>query len=58
MYVGALKMSPLSRIPRRLTIARASTSTTQTRTRWSYNCGKIEVRAATPAAMDTATVST
>ena len=58
MYVGTLKKSPLSRTPRRLIIAMATMIATPSSTRNSNSAGTIDVMAATPAATETATVST
>ncbi len=49
---------PDSRSPRRLPQAITATAATAIRTRFSYRAGKAEVRAATPALTETATVST
>ena len=57
-YVGAAKSLPDSRMPRRLASAIATTAATQSPGRYGKSVGTAEVRAATPAATLTATVST
>jgi hypothetical protein len=57
-YVGAANSTPASRIPRRLpSVSRAIIPTAQS-TRWSWTSGMKLETAATPAAVDTATVRT
>jgi hypothetical protein len=57
-YVGAEKMAPDSRTPRRFTRAITQTAIRARRTSYSRRRGIAEVMAATPAAALTATVST
>jgi hypothetical protein len=52
------KMFALSRIPRRLPSHRSATKVIPTATFQSKSPGKIDVKAATPAAIETATVNT
>ena len=58
MYVGAAKMTPASRMPRRLPSVMSTISPSAKITRSSWSAGTNEEIAATPAALDTATVST
>jgi hypothetical protein len=56
--VGAAKIRPDSRSPRRFPTAMTVMNARPSRTRSPCNCGKAEIKAATPAAMLTATVIT
>ena len=56
-YVGIAKVRPASRIPRRLPYAMRMTKATAISTVYGVRDGTAEVRAETPAAIDTATVS-
>ena len=58
MYVGAAKSTPASRMPRRLPSVMRAISASAKTTRFSWRAGTNEEIAATPAALDTATVRT
>ena len=57
-YVGTAKIRPDSRTPRMFAIAIPATHSTPRAILWVASSGMAEVIAATPAATDTATVST
>ncbi len=57
-YVGAMKIVPDSRMPRRLPTVSSAMAATPIGTRYSHRAGTIEVIAATPAEIETATVTT
>ena len=57
-YVGTAKMRPDSRTPRRLPTVSTATNASAISMRYGTHSGKADVRAATPAATLTATVST
>jgi hypothetical protein len=55
-YVGAAKIRPDSRMPRRLPSISTRTNASVSSTRFTCHWGNADVTAATPAAMLTATV--
>src|SRR5882672_8043025 len=56
-YVGSMKTVPLSRMPRRLIKVISTTTATPISALIGSSCGYADVRALTPAATETATVS-
>ena len=57
VYVGGANSRPDSRTPRRLAITMNANSASESPTSWPRNPDTAEVMAATPAAIETETVS-